>query len=49
MGAIALVGRGFLHTLGTAGDITLFALKALSHLVRPPFYGRLFVRAFVKE
>ena len=48
MGAIALVGRGFLHTLGTAGDITLFALKALSHLVRPPFYGRLFVRAFVE-
>ena len=48
MGAITLVGRGFLHTLGTAGDITLFALKALSHLVRPPFYGRLFVRAFVE-
>jgi phospholipid/cholesterol/gamma-HCH transport system permease protein len=48
MGAIAVLGRGVLHTLGTAGSITMFAVQALSHLVRPPFYGRLFVRAFVE-
>jgi phospholipid/cholesterol/gamma-HCH transport system permease protein len=45
---IAAVGRGVLLTLSTAGAIALFALNALSHLVRPPFYGRLFLRAFIE-
>jgi phospholipid/cholesterol/gamma-HCH transport system permease protein len=46
--AVAAVGRGFLYVLSMAGSITLFGLNALTHLVRPPFYGRLFVRAFVE-
>jgi phospholipid/cholesterol/gamma-HCH transport system permease protein len=46
--AVAAVGRGFLYVLSMAGSITLFGLSALTHLVRPPFYGRLFVRAFVE-
>jgi phospholipid/cholesterol/gamma-HCH transport system permease protein len=45
---VAAVGRGVLLTLSTAGGIALFALNALSHLVRPPFYGRLFLRAFIE-
>jgi phospholipid/cholesterol/gamma-HCH transport system permease protein len=45
---VAAVGRGVLLTLTTAGSITLFGLHALSHLVRPPFYVRLFVRAFIE-
>ena len=37
-----------LFTLSTAGRITLFGLSALSHLLRPPFYARLFGRAFIE-
>jgi phospholipid/cholesterol/gamma-HCH transport system permease protein len=43
---VAAIGRGFLLVLSTAGGITLFGAHALSHLVRPPFYFRLFLRAF---
>ncbi len=45
---VAAIGRGFLLVLSTAGGITLFGADALSHLVRPPFYVRLFLRAFVE-
>ena len=45
---VAVTGRGVLFTLRTAGSITLFAVEGLSHLVRPPFYVRLFVRAFIE-
>jgi len=45
---VAAVGRGVLLALSTAGSITLFGLTALLNMVRPPFYGRLFVRAFVE-
>jgi phospholipid/cholesterol/gamma-HCH transport system permease protein len=45
---VAAVGRGFLLALSTAGRISLFGLNALFNMVRPPFYGRLFVRAFVE-
>nr|WP_282572017.1 ABC transporter permease [Roseomonas acroporae] len=41
------MGRGVLGACRTAGDVALFALDGLSHLVRPPFYGRLFLRAFI--
>ncbi len=30
------------------GTVTLFAASGLSHLVRPPFYGRMFLRAFIE-
>ena len=44
----AAVGRVALGTLRAIGAVTLFALEAISHLFRPPFYGRLFLRAFVE-
>ncbi len=48
MGAIldpvASIGRAVLSGLQAAGAVILFALEALTHLVRPPFYGRLFLR-----
>lgn len=44
----AAVGRGTLGMLAEVGRITLFAAEGLSHVFRPPFYGRLFWRAFVE-
>lgn len=44
----AALGRGAIGVLRGTGAIALFALEALSHLFRPPFYGRLFLRAFVE-
>jgi len=45
---LALLGRAVLGACRSVGAVTLFALEALSHLVRPPFYPRLFARAFVE-
>ncbi len=45
---VAVTGRTTLGLLSGAGSITLFGLRGLSHVVRPPFYGRLFVRAFIE-
>jgi phospholipid/cholesterol/gamma-HCH transport system permease protein len=45
---LAMIGRATLGACRVAGDAALFALEALSHLVRPPFYLRLFWRAFVE-
>jgi phospholipid/cholesterol/gamma-HCH transport system permease protein len=44
----AALGRGAIGVLRGTGAIALFALEALSHLFRPPFYGRLFLRAFIE-
>jgi phospholipid/cholesterol/gamma-HCH transport system permease protein len=45
---VAVTGRTTLGLLSGTGRISLFALNGLSHIVRPPFYGRLFLRAFVE-
>ncbi len=45
---IALIGRALLGACSSAGKLTLFALSGISHIVRPPFYGRMFLRAFVE-
>lgn len=45
---LAAIGRATLGVLAGTGRLTLFALEGLSHIVRPPFYGRLFCRAFVE-
>jgi phospholipid/cholesterol/gamma-HCH transport system permease protein len=45
---LAALGRGTLGACRTVGDVALFALEGVSHLVRPPFYGRLFWRAFLE-
>ncbi|HWI26691.1 MAG TPA: ABC transporter permease [Stellaceae bacterium] len=44
---LARVGRVFLSFLGAAGRLALFALKALSHCLRPPFYPRLIARQLI--
>ena len=44
---VTFTGRSALGVIGTAGSIATFALSGLSHLFRPPFYARLFLRAFV--
>ena len=45
--AVAAVGRALLGACRVSGGIALFGLDGLSHLARPPFYGRLFLRAFL--
>jgi phospholipid/cholesterol/gamma-HCH transport system permease protein len=44
---VAITGRTTLDLLSGAGRIALFGVRGMSHVVRPPFYGRLFFRAFV--
>ncbi|HZT52614.1 MAG TPA: ABC transporter permease [Stellaceae bacterium] len=44
---LAAVGRVFIAFLAATGRLALFALTALSHCVRPPFYLRLFLRQIV--
>ena len=46
--AIAALGRVVIAACGWTGRLALFALDGISHLVRPPFYGRMFVRALVE-
>ncbi|HZF76700.1 MAG TPA: ABC transporter permease [Acetobacteraceae bacterium] len=45
---LAAIGRGAIGVLRGAGAVAIFALDAISHLLRPPFYGRQFARAFVE-
>ncbi len=47
MNAIGALGRNVLSLLGSAGAMVLFGLSGVSHLLRPPFYGRLFLRSFI--
>ncbi|MFY0622589.1 MAG: ABC transporter permease [Pelagimonas sp.] len=39
---LGLLGRNTLGLMAAIGRVTLFALQALSHIVRPPFYSREF-------
>jgi phospholipid/cholesterol/gamma-HCH transport system permease protein len=45
---LARIGQGVLGACRIAGSLALFALIALSHLVRPPFYWRAFFRALLE-
>jgi phospholipid/cholesterol/gamma-HCH transport system permease protein len=45
---IAALGRAALSALQGVGAVVLFALEGVSHLFRPPFYGRLFLRQVVE-
>ena len=45
---LAALGRATIAGCREAGAVALFALEALSHLFRPPFYWRLFWHAFVE-
>ncbi len=44
---LGAIGAAVLNTLGAAGSLVLFALVGFSHVVRPPFYVRLFLRSFI--
>ena len=44
---LGALGRSVLSLLGTTGTLALFGASGLSHLLRPPFYGRLFLRSFI--
>jgi phospholipid/cholesterol/gamma-HCH transport system permease protein len=45
---VAGIGAAVLGMLAWLGELTLFALSGLSHVVRPPFYPRLVGRAFME-
>jgi phospholipid/cholesterol/gamma-HCH transport system permease protein len=45
---VALIGRAALGLLRGTGAVALFAAEAISHLLRPPLYGRLFAKAFAE-
>ncbi len=44
---LAGVGRTVISTCAETGKVALFAGTGLSHVVRPPFYGRLFLKALL--
>jgi phospholipid/cholesterol/gamma-HCH transport system permease protein len=48
MDFVAAIGRIFLAFLSHVGRLSAFAGTALSHIVRPPFYPRLTLRAMVE-
>jgi phospholipid/cholesterol/gamma-HCH transport system permease protein len=44
---LAAIGRGAIAVCTETGKVTMFAGSGLSHIVRPPFYGRLFLNALL--
>jgi phospholipid/cholesterol/gamma-HCH transport system permease protein len=47
LAALAAIGRAVIGACTETGKVALFACAGLSHLVRPPFYGRLFLSALL--
>ena len=45
---VARLGRAVLGACAATGRVSLFAAEGLSHVVRPPFHGRAFLRALVE-
>ena len=45
---VASVGRGAIAGLRAVGAVALFGIAGLSHVARPPFYGRAFGQAFAE-
>lgn len=48
LGVLAGLGRAVLRACQEVGGLALFALEAVSHLLRPPFHGRQFLRHFIE-
>ncbi len=46
--SLAVLGRGAIGACRVAGSLVLFAASGLSHLLRPPFYWRMFLRALIE-
>lgn len=45
---LASIGRVVMSALASIGSVALFALETVSHLFRPPFYGREFWNALIQ-
>ncbi len=45
---VAAVGRGTIGVVRSTGAAAMFGAQGLFHLLRPPFYGRMFLGAFVE-
>src|ERR1700752_2429947 len=45
---VAVLGRALLGACQATGRLTVFGVSGLSDIFRPPFYGRMFLRAFVE-
>ena len=45
---VAAIGRGTIGAVRSTGAVALFGAAGLSHLVRPPFYGRMFLASFIE-
>ncbi len=48
LNVLAAIGRGTIAACRSAGAVALFGAEGLSHIVRPPFYGRLFGKALLE-
>ncbi|MGY9054267.1 MAG: MlaE family ABC transporter permease [Alphaproteobacteria bacterium] len=48
MNPLALVGRFTLDLFQAIGSVVMFAAMGLSHVVRPPFFGRNYLRHFIE-
>jgi len=46
--AVAALGRGTIGAVRGTGAVARFGVAGLSHLLRPPFYGRMFLLSFVE-
>jgi phospholipid/cholesterol/gamma-HCH transport system permease protein len=46
--SLAVVGRGMIGACRLVGELVLFGINGVSHLLRPPFYWRMFLRALVE-
>lgn len=46
--AVAAIGRGTIGAVRATGAVALFGIEGLSHVLRPPFYGRMFMQAFIE-
>ena len=45
---VTWLGRMLLGACASSGRLALFGINGLSHIFRPPFYGRMFLRALVE-
>jgi phospholipid/cholesterol/gamma-HCH transport system permease protein len=45
---LAVIGRSAFGLCGSVGEVALFGLLGVSHIFRPPYYPRLFLRAFIE-
>ncbi len=46
--AVGATGRAVIDACRVTGRVTLFAASGVSHIFRPPFYGRLFLSALLE-